>query len=82
MYLMANDTKWVKVEKQLSFVPYPGMNFDGLAGEQSLKISGMSYDTNSGSFKIRLAWLSQDPMMSADMLSLGIGWTLVEEGEE
>ena len=71
---MANDTKWMEMEKEIPFVPYPGLDFTGLAGEQPLRISGISYDVPGQFFKLRLAWLSQEPMASEAMLKLGAGW--------
>ena len=68
---MSNDAKWMEKTTELPFTPYPGMNFEGLAGEQPLKISGMSYDVIGNFYKLRLAWLSPDPMMSDEMLKLG-----------
>lgn len=70
---MANDAKWMKKEMELSFTPYPGMNFEGLAGEHSLKISGMSFVLPEGYFKIRLAWLTDTPLNSRQME----GWDIV-----
>lgn len=73
---MSNDTKWLELEKELPFVPYPGFNFTGIAGEQELKISGMSYDISKDLFKIRLSWLSMEPMNADDMVALNIGWKI------
>ena len=78
MYIMTNDTKWLEREQNLSFIPYPGLSFDGLAADQPLKISGMSYDVTKDNFKIRLAWLSQDPLNSAAMMALDVGWKIIE----
>jgi len=39
-----------------------------------LRISGISYDVPGQFFKLRLAWLSQEPMASEAMLKLGAGW--------
>jgi hypothetical protein len=77
MYLMANDTKWLELEEDLDFVPYPGLSFDGIAGEQSLKISGASYNVKEKYFKVRLAWLTIDPLNSQELLDLDIGWSIV-----
>lgn len=75
---MANDTKWLKREDDLDFVPYPGLSFDSLAGDFPLKISGASYDVQGKFFKVRLAWLTSDPFNSKEMLDLNIGWELYE----
>lgn len=77
MYIMANDAKWVQQELDLPFTPYPGMDFEGLAGEQPLKISGMSYNVKGSYYKLRLAWLSQDPLDSKQMLEYG--WELAKK---
>lgn len=77
LYIMANDTKWVRCEHDLPFAPYPGMDIEGLAGEQPLRISGMAYDVGKQTVKVRLAWLSQDPLRSADLVALNVGWELV-----
>lgn len=71
---MTNDCKWLEREQDLPFTPYPGLTFDGLAGPQPLKISGMSYDISDNHYKLRLAWLSPDPMDSEPMIALNVGW--------
>jgi hypothetical protein len=71
MYIMSNDAKWMERIEDLSFTPYPGMDFTGSVGEQPLRISGMSYDVVDRSFKVRLAWLSHEPLTSAQMVELG-----------
>jgi hypothetical protein len=76
MYIMANDAKWVMNIRDLSFVPFSGMDFEGLAGEQSLRVSGMSYDVTENFFKVRLAWLSAEPMLSRELIDLNIGWEM------
>ena len=76
LFIMANDTKWMEREDDLPFVPYPGFDFIGLAGDQPLRISGMSYDIPGQFFKIRLAWLSPDPMDSGPMIQNG--WKIKE----
>jgi hypothetical protein len=81
-YLMSNDCKWLERTQELSFTPYPGMTFDGLAAEQPLKISGMAYDVAGDFFKIRLAWLSAEPMVAADLLALGVGWEVKGRASE
>jgi hypothetical protein len=73
---MSNDAKWMKKEIELPFTPYPGMNFEGITGEQPLKISGMSYMVTEDCFKLRLAWLSDKPLNSKEMIALDIGWEL------
>jgi hypothetical protein len=74
---MTNDVKWVKKETELPYTPYPGMNFEGIAAEQPLKISGMSYVFPEGYFKLRLAWLSDNPLSSKEMVALDVGWVIV-----
>jgi hypothetical protein len=74
MYLMSNDAKWMEKEVELSFIPYPGMDFEGLADEQPLRISGMVYNVEYDYFKLRLAWLSPDPLDSKVMV--GLGWAM------
>lgn len=75
---MANDTKWIKCERDLPFTPYPGMDFEGLAQEQPLRISGMSYDFTKKHMKVRLSWLSSEPLNSDVMVGLEVGWELVK----
>jgi hypothetical protein len=76
MFVMANDTKWLEREQDLPFTPYPGMTFSGLAVDEELKISAMSYDVELDAFKIRLAWLTMTPPTSDVLLSLDVGWQL------
>ena len=71
MYIMANDAKWVKREEDLDFTLYPGMNLTGLAKDHELKISGMSFDVPGKFYKLRLAWLTDQPMASKEMVELG-----------
>lgn len=73
-HIMANDTKWLEREEEIPFAPYPGINFEGIAGDQPLKVSGMSYDLKDKIYKVRLAWLSQEPLNSQKMLELDVGW--------
>ena len=82
MYLMANDTKWVEREEDLPFLPYPGFDFVGIAGEQPLRISGMSFHIPNQVFKIRLAWLSSDPLTSKTLIDMDVGWKLKEDENE
>ena len=74
--MLTNDAKWVMCEQEWDFLAYPGMNIDGLAGEQSLKISGLSYDIKEKTFKLRLAWLSAEPINSSDMFDMNVGWEI------
>jgi hypothetical protein len=74
LYLMANDTKWVVISKDMTFIPFSGMDIEGLAGEQPLRISGMSYDFVSNTFKFRLSWLSSEPLTSKQLYDLNVGW--------
>ena len=76
MYIMSNDVKWMEYEVDLPFAPYPGHDFTGISGEQPLRITGMSYDIPGQFYKLRLGWLSPDPMMSQDMLALNVGWKI------
>jgi hypothetical protein len=76
MLVMANDTKWLEREQDLPFTPYPGMTLSGLAVDEELKISAMSYDVELDAFKIRLAWLTMQPLTSSQMLALDVGWKL------
>jgi hypothetical protein len=64
------------VKKQLNFLAYPGMNIDGLAGEQSFKISGLAYDTIESICKVRMAWLSTEPLNASTLFALNVGWEL------
>lgn len=73
---MTNDVKWMEREEELPFIPYPGHDFTGLAGEQPLRISGMSYDIPGQFFKLRLNWLSSDPLTAQAMMDLDVGWKI------
>jgi len=76
MYLMANDVKWVEREEELDFFPFHGLDFIGIAGEQSLRINSVSWDIQGKFFKVRLSWLSPDPMTSSELINLNVGWKL------
>ena len=71
MYVMSNDAKWMEREENLLFTPYPGTDIDGITGGQALRINGMAYNVAENYFKLRLSWLSPDPLTSAEMVELG-----------
>lgn len=77
IFLMANDTKWVECVKEMPSVPFPGMDLTGLAGEQPLKVSGVGYNLDEGRYQLRVNWLSQQPLTSAQLIELNVGWQLV-----
>ena len=81
MYVMSDDTKWLEREEDLPFTPHPGIDLDSIAGGQSLRVSGMSYDVVGQFFKLRLSWLSMDAIKAQDMLNFGVGWKIVGEEE-
>lgn len=68
---MSNDVKWMEYEMDLSFVPQVGTDIAGISAEQPLRISGLLYDVPGEYVKLRLAWLSPEPMDSKDMLNHG-----------
>ncbi len=72
-YVLSNDAKWMENEPQLPFIPQVGTDLDGLA-DQPLRISGMSYDVKNDYIKLRLSWLSPDPLNSDKMVEYG--WAL------
>jgi hypothetical protein len=71
MYIRSNDVKWMEREEDLPFVPQVGTDFEGISSEQPLRISGLSYNIQEQFIKVRLAWLSAEPMDSSEMVKLG-----------
>ena len=74
MYLMANDTKWVMNHQDCPFVPFAGLDIGGLAGEQPLRVSGVEWDIPGNFIKLRLSWLSAEPLTSQQLYDLNVGW--------
>jgi hypothetical protein len=78
MYIMANDTKWVEREEDLPFFPFHGLDLTGMAADQPLRINSVSYDLPGQFFKIRLSWMSNEPINSKDLVD-NHGWKLVQK---
>ena len=81
MYVMGNDTKWVERITELPFFPFHGLDFQGIAADQPLRVNSVLYDITdleNPFFKIRLSWLSQQPLTSKQMVDLGVGWQIKE----
>lgn len=76
MYILSNDAKWMEREDDLPFTPHAGLAIEGLTDEQPIKINTMTYNVTEQHFKLRMSWVSPDPMTSKDMLKLNLGWRL------
>lgn len=76
LYILCNDAKWVEKIDELDFFPFHGLDFQGLAGEQPLRVNSVSWDMNEKFFKVRLSWMSQEIMTTKEMVDLAIGWTV------
>lgn len=71
MYIRSNDVKWMEKEADLPFIPQVGTDFEGISSEQPLRISGLVYNIPEQFIKVRLSWLSAEPMDSSEMVKLG-----------
>jgi hypothetical protein len=72
MYIRSNDVRWMEmVLEDISFVPQVGTDIEGISAEQPLRISGLAYNIPEKFIKLRLSWLSPEPMDSAEMVKLG-----------
>ncbi len=74
MYLMANDSKWVMNVRECPFVPFTGMDVGGLADEQPVRVSGVEWNIPDNFIKLRLSWLSSEPLTSQQLYDLNVGW--------
>jgi len=74
MYIMSNDVKWMEREDDIPFAPYPGLGIEGVGGEHQTRVSTMSWDTVNRHIRCRLAWMSDQPLTSAELVKLNVGW--------